>query len=64
MKFSHVVFSSLIKVSLIHTIDLTVDYPRDVVHKYFGLVCFVFYGVAFILYAQAAIVNLPNPYCI
>ena len=63
MKFSHVVCSTLIKVSETYTVDLATEHPRDVVYKHFGFVCFVFHGAAPIPYVhvQAAILNLPHP---
>ena len=57
-KFSRAVFSNFIKVSRSCTVDLAIDQARDVIHKHFAIVCFVFPGAAPIPYVQAAILNL------
>ena len=56
------VFSIATKVSRSYTVDLAIEYPRDVVCKFFALLCFVFHEAAPIPYGQAAILNLPHPY--
>ena len=54
-------FSTLLKVSETFRVDLALELLRDVVCKFFALLCFIFWGAASIPYAQAAILNLPHP---
>ena len=53
-KLSQEVFSNLINVRGTYLVDLTIEWPREVVYKHFSLVCFVFNGAApiYFIYRQ------------
>ena len=60
LKFSFLVFLSLVEVSRNVRVDLALEQQRDVVCKFSTLLCVVFLGAAPIPYVQATILNLPH----
>ena len=63
LKYSYLVFLTLLKVSGTDRVDLATRQQRDLVcSKLFELLCFVFLRAAPIPYVQVAILNLPHSY--
>ena len=54
-------FLNLIQVTGTYMVDLANGITKDVFHKHFAIVCFVFCGAALIRYVQVAILNLSHP---
>ena len=44
-----------------YTVNLTIEYPRDVFYEHFTFACFVCNGSAPIPYVKVAVLNLPHP---